>query len=207
MIENGLNYFNYHSDGSVDEEYTLESILDYMEMVSKENSNQIMLGDNEKSHIYVVLTTPSSAHWYERPIARFQGSHYSHAGLTFDNKMSALYHVRNNGLEVSKRAEFRKQHINIDLYAYEVTLKEKRKMQNLVRHMLNLKTKYDFLMIGKLLGKIIFKIKDKEGDKKVSDTEVIGRQEYICSGWVAGILAATVPKFRYYLFKTKKKMG
>jgi hypothetical protein len=60
-------------------------------------------------------------------------------------------------------------------------------------------------MIGKLLGKIIFRKKDKKGDKNVSEEEVLNRERYICSGWVAGVLAATVNKFRIYLFRSKKK--
>jgi hypothetical protein len=205
VIEGGLNYSHYEEDGTIDVEKTCESYLDYMASLSFEDNNGIRLGDNEIGHVYVALTTPSSSHWYEKPIAGFQGSHYSHTGLTFDNKMTSLYHVRSKGLMVTKRKEFEKEKIGIDLYEYEVSLKEKRRMQNLVRHMINVKTKYDFLMIGKLLGKIIFKRKDKEGDKKVSAEEIIEKKKYICSGWVAGVIAATVPKFRRYLFINKKK--
>jgi hypothetical protein len=205
MIGVGFNYLYYNDDGSLDEERTAEAFLNYMETVSEEDSNPLRLGDNEKTHIYIVLTTPSSAHWYEKPIAGFQGSDYSHTGLTFDNRMSTLYHVRSKGLMVTKRKEFEKEKIGIDLYEYEVTSKEKRKMQNLVRHMINIETKYDFIMIGKLLGKIILRKEDKEGDKNVSSKEIIEKQKYICSGWVAGILAATVSKFRNYLWKSRKK--
>jgi hypothetical protein len=205
MIKPGFNYLHYNDDGSLDEERTSEAFLDYMEALSEEGSSPVTLGDNEKASVYVVLTTPSSSHWYEKTIAGVQGSNYSHTGITFDSKMSTLYHVRSKGLIVTKRREFTKEKIGIDLYEYEVTLKEKRKMQNLVRHMINIKTKYDFLMIGKLLGKIIFRKKDKEGDKKVTPDEIVEKQKYICSGWVAGILAAAVPKFRNYLWKTKKK--
>jgi hypothetical protein len=60
-------------------------------------------------------------------------------------------------------------------------------------------------MIGKLLGKIILRKKNNKGDQKVTEDEVINRQRYICSSWVAGVLAATVHKFRMYLFKAKKK--
>jgi hypothetical protein len=71
--------------------------------------------------------------------------------------------------------------------------------------MIKIETKYDFLMIGKLLGKIILKLKDKEGDKNVTPEQVMEKKKYICSGWVAGVIAATVFRFRNFLIKTKKK--
>jgi hypothetical protein len=205
MITDGFNFLYYNNDGSLDEERSSEALLEYMEMLSREDDSQIRLGDNEKAFVYIALTTPSSEHWYEKPIAEVQGSKYSHAGLTFDSRMSTLYHVRSNGLMVTKRKEFEQETVGIDLYKYEVTAKEKRKMQNLVRNMIKIKTQYDFLMIGKLLGKIVLKLKDKEGDKDVTPEQVIEKQKYICSGWVAGVIAATVQKFRNFLIKTRKK--
>lgn len=206
MITSGFNYLFYNDDGSLDEDRTSEAILTYLEDLSKSNEDTLATqDDNEKSCIYVVCTTPSSAHWYEKPIAGFQGSYYSHTGISFDKKMSTLYHVRSKGLIVNKRSDFQKEQIAFDLYEYEVTAKEKNRIRNMILKMKQMETKYDFLMIGKLLGKIIFRKKDKEGDKTVTENEVIDRQKYICSSWVAGVLAATIHRFRMYLFGSKKK--
>jgi hypothetical protein len=112
--------------------------------------------------------------------------------------------VRSQGLIVTKRKEFEKEEIAFDIYEYRVSLKEKRHLRNLVLKMIQMKTKYDFVMIGKLLGKIIFRKKDKKAEA-MSEDEVIERQKYICSGWVAGILAATVTQFRRYLLQNKMK--
>jgi hypothetical protein len=205
MIYDGFNYLFYNDDGSLNEEKTSESLLEYFEALSTEDEKPYQLGDNEKASIYIVLTTPSSKNWYEKPIAGAQGSHYSHTGLTFDNKMTTLYHVRSKGLIYTKRKEFEQEQIGIDLYEYEITSREKRRMQNLVRRMIQITTKYDFMMIGKLLGKIVFRKKEKEADKTVTEEQVINKQKYICSGWVAGVLAATVSRFRRYLIQSKLK--
>jgi hypothetical protein len=206
MIKSGTNYLYYSDNGDIDPVKTSEALLGYMKELSTEDLNKdIELGSNEKANIYIVLTTPSSAHWYEKPIAGAQGSYYSHTGLTFDSRMSTLYHVRSNGLMVSKRKDFEKEEIAIDLYKYEVSLKEKTRLQNLIRNMIKIETKYDFMMIGKLLGKIVFKLKDKEGDKQVTPEKILETKKYICSGWVAGVMAATVKGFRNYLIKARKK--
>jgi hypothetical protein len=206
MITSGTNYLYYCDDGDIDAEKTAEAFITYMKEASTEGlEKDIELGSNEKSNIYVVLTTPSSAHWYEKPIAGAQGSYYSHAGLSFDGRMTALYHVRSEGLIVSKRKDFEKEEIAIDLYRYEVTLREKTRLQNLVRKMIKVDTKYDFMMIGQLLGKIIFRMKDKEGDRSVTPEKIIESKKYICSGWVAGVMAATIKSFRSFLVKSRKK--
>jgi hypothetical protein len=118
--------------------------------------------------------------------------------------MTTLYHVRSKGLMVNKRSDFIKEKISFDLYEYEVTLKDKNRIKRMILKMKQMETKYDFLMIGKLLGKIILRKEDNARDKNVSEQEVINRQRYICSSWVAGVLAATINKFRMYIFKSKK---
>jgi hypothetical protein len=203
MISNGFNYWHYNEDGSLDEDRTAEAFIDYLEALSEEDSGPLKL-DDEKTHVYIILTTPSSAHWYEKPIAGAQGSYYSHTAFSFDKKMSTLYHVRSQGLLVSKRKEFEKETIAFDIYSYEVTLKEKRRLHMLIDKMRAMETKYDFLMIGKLLGKIILHKEDKEAEK-MTEEAVLEKQKYICSGWVAGILAATVSSFRSFLRTHKKK--
>jgi hypothetical protein len=206
MIESGFNYLYYNDDGSLDNERTAEAFLEYMEELSREDiPPNPMPNDSEITHIYVVMTTPSSAHWYEKTIADLQGSHYSHVGITFDKKMSTLYHVRGNGLMVSKRDEYKKEKIAMDLYRYPVKANEKDKLKNLIQRMLTIETKYDFLMIGKLLGKIIFRKEDKKSDANVTPEQIVSREKYICSGWVAGVMAATIKSFRNYLIKKRKK--
>jgi hypothetical protein len=207
MINSCENYLFYDDeDGDIDAIKTSQALLGYMKELSTEGlNNDIELGNNEKANIYVVLTTPSSAHWYEKPIAGAQGSYYSHAGLTFDSRMSTLYHVRSEGLVVSKRKDFEKEEIGIDLYKYEVSLKEKTRLQNLIRNMIRIDTKYDFMMIGRLLGKIVLRLKDKEGDKDITPEKILEKKKYICSGWVAGVMAATIKGFRNYLIKARKK--
>jgi hypothetical protein len=207
MITSGINYLFYNDDSSLNDEKTEEALLSLFEELSKEDAhtNIFTHSNEEKAHIYVVCTTPSSAHWYEKPIAGAQGSYYSHTGISFDKKMSALYHVRNKGLIVSKRNEFKREKIAFDIFEYEVKAAEKQRAQHLVSRMKMMETKYDYLMIGKLLGKIILRRKDKVGDKNVTEEEVLNRQRYICSGFVAGVLAATVSRFRRYLFHAKKR--
>jgi hypothetical protein len=203
MIENGINFWEYNRDGSLDYERTQESFIGYLEVLSKEDLAPAY-NDDEMLPVYVVLTTPSSKHWYEKPIAAAQGSQYSHTGITFDKRMSTLYHVRSSGLIVSRRKDFERERLAFDLYEYNIPSESKRRLKNLITKMTRMETKYDFLMVGRLLGKIIFRLKDNEAEK-MNEKEVIEKQKYICSGWVAGILAATVSKFRKYLFRAKKK--
>jgi hypothetical protein len=212
MLTVGNNYYKYNDDGSLDAERTCEAYIDYLEELSREDSKpetEVETKEEDSgspAKIYVALTTPSSKHWYEKPIAGAQGSFYSHAGLTFDEKMSAMYNIRSKGLIVTKRKEFEKEKINIDIYEYQITLKQKRKIQKIVKAFVKtVSTAYDFLMIGKLLGKIIFKKRDKEVKKEVTVEEVVDKKKYICSGWVAGIFAAAIPKFRMYLYKNHVK--
>jgi hypothetical protein len=205
-VEN--NYYKYNEDGTLDAERTCEAYIDYLGDLSREDvaPNQEEIDTSSPAKIYIALTTPSSKHWYEKPIAGAQGSFYSHAGLTFDEKMSVMYNIRSKGLIATKRKEFEKEKINIDIYEYQITEKQKRKIQKVVNVFLKtVSTAYDFLMIGKLLGKLIFKTRDKEVKKDVTIEEVVDRKKYICSGWVAGILAATVQKFRMYLYKSHIK--
>jgi hypothetical protein len=203
MICRGINFFEYDAYGNLDIDRTAESYIDYLKIISNEGVQPTDI-DDKTSSVFVVLSTPSSAHWYEKPIAGAQGSRYSHTGISFDKRMTTLYHVRSSGLIVTKRKEFEKENIAFDLYEYPVTQKQKYRMKNLVSKMIKMETKYDFLMIGKLLGKIILRKADNSSEK-MSEKDVIEKQKYICSGWVAGILAATVQNFRNYLLKNKKK--
>jgi hypothetical protein len=209
MITYEESYYKYNEDGSIDVERTCESYIDYLSNISQESTSSISEDEdnsNKKAYIYVALTTPSNKHWYELPIAKAQGGFYSHAGLTFDEKMGTLYNVRAKGLIITRRNEFIKEKISIDIYEYEISERQKRRIRNIVnKFVTSASTAYDFLMIGKLLIKIIFKIETKEGQKNIKENDIIERGRYICSGWVAGILAATVKKFRMYLIQNHIK--
>jgi hypothetical protein len=157
--------------------------------------------DNGKAGIYLLLFTSTKGDPFGTAISAFQGNDYSHAGIALTSNAGAFYHVREIGLVKEERKNV-KQNRLLDVYEYIITKKEKERISSLLNQLLKIGIKYDYSTIIKIVGKIIFRLQEKN-PKAGSREEILHTTKMICSSFAAGIFSSCIENFRNKLIKNK----
>jgi hypothetical protein len=157
-----------------------------------------MLFDLDNPLVYV-MNFRKCKQLYSKSIALVTKSIYTHTALTFRDDMHFYYEmIVKKGLLESSVRNFHQDRI-IDVMTYPVNIEEKKRLFKLVKFFLNnKKINYD----NKTVLKILFKIL-KYKENPISTLSVTDKDQFICSAFVANLLAVVDPDLRKYVNKNK----
>lgn len=159
---------------------------------------------NEKNDkIFIILFKKIKHNIINTMINIRTGFDYTHTGISLTENLSQYYDmmpdgIRNiNGKKINEDRE-------CDVYSIDITTNQKNTISSLLKEFQqrnnNGSLKYDF----KSLFSVLFGFTHKNYDSiKLTKDEIINKSSYICSAFVAGIVAAVSPSIKNYIMSKK----